>query len=131
MIGVVVLWGPHIYMYISVKDERGEVELCPLQRQQAQELSSRPPKEHVGQGNDTAFETYVSALDDVIILTSIALYRAQGSPSIPNGTPANSSLHQPYLLQGSGYDWLLSLRTHDKWVSRPVSTHESSHGFAD
>ena len=44
----------------TVKDGRDEVGLCPLL--QAQEITSRPPKEHEGHGADTAFETCVSAL---------------------------------------------------------------------
>ena len=53
-------------------------------------VAAPPGEVRVGQEGATAFETYVSALNGCK-LTSTALYRAQGSPPTPNGTPASTS----------------------------------------
>ena len=68
--------------------------------------------------DDTASETYVSSPTKMYV-DHIALYKARGPLPYPMGPLANSSLHQPYLPQGSGYDWLLSSPAHDKRVSHP------------
>ena len=92
--------------------------LCPLLHQQ--ELPSRPPGRAI-EHDDTASETYAS-FQGCNNVRRIALYRARGPLPYPMGPLANSSLHQPYPPQGSGYDWLLSSSAHDKRVSHPGRT---------
>ena len=102
------------------KDEHGEVGLCPLLRQQAQELSSRPPK-RARRARQRHGVRDVRVLQGCNNVRRIALSRAPGHPlPCPMGPLANSSLHQPYHPQWSGYDWLLSSPAHDKRVSHPV-----------
>ena len=57
--------------------------------------------------DDTAPETHVSSTTRMYV-DHIALHRDRGPLPYPMGPLANSSLHQPYLPQRSGYDWLLS-----------------------